>query len=66
MADTNNLQSQELENLQHDGTKALVMNIIFFVILFVGILLVPVVGFSFAAIAVSLSFIFSMLYIYLT
>ncbi|MBS4030195.1 MAG: hypothetical protein KGZ63_02045 [Clostridiales bacterium] len=65
MANTNNMQSQDLEHLHHEGNKALVINIIFFVVLFVGILLVPLVGIGFASIAISLSFIVSMLYIYL-
>jgi hypothetical protein len=59
------MQSQDLEHLHHEGNKALVINIIFFVVLFVGILLVPLVGIGFASIAISLSFIVSMLYIYL-
>lgn len=66
MANTNNMHGQDLEHLHHEGNKALIMNIIFFVVLFVGILLVPMVGIGFAALAISLSFILSMLYIYLT
>lgn len=66
MAPTGKVQSQELEHLHQEGTKALIMNIVFFVVLFAGILLVPVVGFGISAIAIALTFVVSMLYIYLT
>ena len=61
-----NIHTEEFEQLQSDGAKALIMNIVFFVVLFAGILLVPVIGFGFSAIAIGLTFIISMLYIYLT
>ncbi|EEG76016.1 hypothetical protein [Dethiobacter alkaliphilus] len=60
------MHTEDFEQLQSDGAKALIMNIVFFVILFAGILLVPVIGFGISAIAIGISFIFSMLYIYLT
>lgn len=66
MVNTGNLHGQDYEKIQHDGNKALIMNIVFFVILFVGILLVPVLGFGFSAVAIAVSFVLSMLYIYLT
>lgn len=63
---TSKTHSQDYEQLQNDGTKALIMNIVFFIVLFAGILLVPVIGFGFSAIAIGVTFIASMLYIYLT
>jgi uncharacterized membrane protein len=66
MVNTNNLQTREIEQLQHEGNKALILNILFFVVLFVGVLLVPVLGLTFSAIAIVLAFVFSLLYIYLT
>jgi hypothetical protein len=65
MANTNT-QNQELQHLHHEGAKALILNIVFFVVLFAGILLVPVIGFGFSAIAIAATFVVSMLYIYLT
>lgn len=66
MSNIGNIQGQEFEQVQQNGNKALILNIVFFVILFAGILIVPVLGFKFSAIAISASFILSMLYIYLT
>ncbi|MDW7650092.1 MAG: hypothetical protein SCK29_05105 [Bacillota bacterium] len=66
MATTGKLHGQDIEQIQHEGNKALIMNIIFFVVLFAGILLVPVMGFMFSAVAIAASFIVSMLYIYLS
>lgn len=62
----NKMHGQDLEHLQNEGNKALIMNIVFFVILFAGILLVPVLGFGFSAAAIGISFVVSMLYIYLS
>ncbi|MBS3887247.1 MAG: hypothetical protein M1552_04020 [Firmicutes bacterium] len=66
MTGTDKGSSNDLEHLHQEGTKALWINIAFFVILFIGILLVPVLGFGFSAIAIALAFIGSLLYIYLT
>ena len=66
MTGTDKGSSTDLEHLHQEGTKALWINIAFFVILFIGILLVPVLGFGFSAIAIALAFIGSLLYIYLT
>ena len=60
------LQGQDLEHMQREGSKALILNIVFFVVLFVGIILVPLVGLGFSAVAVGIAFVLSMLYIYLT
>lgn len=66
MANTGKLHSQSIEQIQQDGNKALILNIIFFVVLFAGILVVPVVGLAYSALTISVSFVASMLYIYLT
>jgi hypothetical protein len=66
MATTGKLHTQEIEHLQNEGTKALILNILFFVVLFAGILLVPVIGFMYSAVAIAIIFVLSMLYIYLT
>ncbi|MBT9168814.1 MAG: hypothetical protein DDT19_02162 [Syntrophomonadaceae bacterium] len=66
MTSTEKGSSNDLEHLHQEGTKALWINIAFFVVLFIGILLLPVLGFGFSAIAIALAFIGSLLYIYLT
>lgn len=66
MTKSAHLQNQDIEHLHKEGNKALILNIVFFVVLFAGILVVPVLGFSFSALAIFLAFVFSMLYIYLT
>jgi hypothetical protein len=63
---TTNVQKQDIQHLHHEGTKALILNIVFFVVLFAGILLVPVIGFGLSAISIAVTFVVSMLYIYLT
>lgn len=66
MANPNKVHGQDLEHMHREGNKALILNIVFFVILFVGIILVPLVGLGFSAVTVGIAFILSMLYIYLT
>jgi len=66
MTTINKGTNNDLEQLHQEGTKALWINIAFFVVLFIGILLVPVIGFGFSAIAIALAFAGSLLYIYLT
>ena len=66
MTTTDKGSNNDLEHLHQEGAKALWINIAFFVVLFIGILLVPVIGFSFSAIAIALAFVGSLLYIYLT
>lgn len=63
-----NMQTNEnnMEKLHKEGNKALIINIVFFVILFVGMLAVPFIGLTYSAIAIVIAFILSMLYIYLT
>jgi hypothetical protein len=56
----------ETEQLQQEGSKALIINIVFFVILLAGVLIMPLLGFKFAAIAIALAFVLSMVYIYMT
>lgn len=57
---------KELEHLHQEGTKALIINIGFFVALFIGILLMPILGLGFSAVIIVLAFAGSLLYIYLT
>ncbi len=57
---------KDTEELQREGSKALIMNIIFFAVLLAGVLIVPVLGFKFSAIAIAVAFILSMAYIYFT
>ena len=66
MTGIDNGSNNDLEHLHQEGTKALWTNIAFFVVLFIGILLVPILGFGFSAVAIALAFIGSLLYIYLT
>lgn len=66
MASSNRLQGQDLEQMHREGNKALILNIVFFVVLFVGIILVPLMGLGFSAVTIGIAFILSMLYIYLT
>lgn len=56
----------DMEQQQQEGRKALIMNVAFFAVLLVGIVLVPVLGLYFSAIAISLAFVASLFYIYLT
>lgn len=60
----NNLE--EKKNLKTKGNKALIINIAFFVILFGGMILVPLSGFLTAAVVIILAFIASLFYIYLS
>ncbi|MBT9172850.1 MAG: hypothetical protein DDT21_01236 [Syntrophomonadaceae bacterium] len=55
-----------MKRQQQEGRKALIMNIAFFAVLLVGIVLVPVLGLYFSAAAISLAFVASLCYIYLT
>jgi hypothetical protein len=54
------------EELGKKANKALVLNIIFFVVLFLGMLSLPFVGFYTSALIVSLIFVLTIVYIYLT
>ncbi len=56
----------ETEQLQQEGSKALIINIVFFVVLLIGVLVMPLLGLKFSAIAIALAFILSMVYIYMT
>lgn len=55
---------EEKKIYKHKGKKAMFLNIIFFVILFLGIFLVPVAGFATTLIIISLAFVLSILSIY--
>ncbi len=64
MSAVHNPKAQDLEQQQQDGNKALILNIIFFAVLLAGIVIVPVLGIGFSAVAISLAFVASLLYIY--
>ncbi len=62
--DKNSPETAEKEELKGKGKKALIVNIVFFIALFVVILLVPKIGVVPAAAVIILFFIASLLYIY--
>ena len=66
MENTIDKAEQDIQQLQSEGSKALLVNIGFFAFLFAGILLVPTMGLQFSAITICISFVLSLLYIYLT
>ena len=61
--DPNN-DNQNKKEWRTKGNKALIINIIFFVILFIGILLVPAIGWVAPAIIITLVFAGFLWYIY--
>ncbi len=65
MSNVNPSGQEEHKTWKLKGKKALIVNIIFFVVLFIGVILVPVSGFTTAAIFIVVVFIASILYIYL-
>ena len=65
MSEENNLyEKSEEKRLKEKGNKALIANIIFFVVLFLVILLTPRLGVVPASVLILLAFIASLLYIY--
>lgn len=56
----------DMKKQHKEGRKALIMNIVFFVVLLAGIVLVPILGLYFSAVAISLAFVASLFYIYLS
>ncbi len=60
------LVQQQKKELKRKGTKALKLNVVFFLILFIGILLVPAASLQTAAIAISVACVLCLLYIYFT
>lgn len=58
------MEEKEKEELKARGHKALILNIIFFLVLFAGIFLVTFTGLLPTAIIISLIFVASLLYIY--
>lgn len=58
------MEEKQKEKLKEKGNKALVLNIIFFLVLFAGIFLVTFTGLVPTVIIISLIFIVSLLYIY--
>ena len=68
--ETPEIQEAQVEEhkkeLKRKGKKALKLNVVFFLILFLGVLMVPVFGLEIAAIAITVSCALCLLYIYLT
>ncbi len=60
------MEERQKEELKAKGNKALLMNIIFFVVLFIGILIFTTTGLVPTVIIISLVFAASLLYIYLS
>jgi hypothetical protein len=58
------MEERQKEELKAKGNRVLILNIIFFLVLFAGIFLVAYAGFLTAAIIIILAFIVSLLYIY--
>ena len=54
------------KELKRKGKKAMKLNVVFFLILFLGILMVPIFGLQVAAIAITVACALCLLYIYLT
>ncbi len=60
------MEERQKEELKAKGNKALLMNVIFFLVLFVGILLATTTGLVPTVIIITLVFVASLLYIYLS
>jgi uncharacterized membrane protein len=58
------MEEKQKEELKAKGNRVLILNIIFFLVLFAGIFLVVYAGFLTSAIVIILAFIVSLLYIY--
>ncbi len=58
------MEEKQKEELKARGNKALILNIIFFVVLFLGIFMVSYTGLAVTAVVISVVFIASLLYIY--
>jgi Na+/H+ antiporter NhaD/arsenite permease-like protein len=54
------------KELKRKGKKAMKLNVVFFLILFLGVLMVPVFGLQVAAIAITVACALCLLYIYFT
>ncbi len=54
------------KELKRKGKKALKLNVVFFLMLFIGVLLVPMAGLQTAVIVISVACVLCLLYIYLT
>ncbi len=59
-----NKSRQEKKIWEIRGNRALLINIIFFVILFIGIILVPLSGLLTASIVIIVAFVASLIYLY--
>ncbi len=60
------MEEKTKEQLKAKGHRALILNIIFFIVLFAGIFLVTITGLTVTAIIISLVFVASLLYIHYT
>ncbi len=58
------MEEEKKQELKARGNKALILNIIFFVVLFLGIFMVSFAGLTATAVVISVVFIASLLYIY--
>ncbi len=58
------MEEEKKQELKARGNKALILNIVFFVVLFLGIFMVTFTGLAVTAIVISVVFIASLLYIY--
>ncbi len=62
----NTKNEKNKEELKKEGKKALILNIIFFIVLFAGMFLVPLASLKVSIIVISIAFVASLLYIYFT
>ena len=65
--ETQEAQAEEQKKeLKRKGKKALKLNVVFFLILFIGVLMVPVFGLQVAGITITILCALTLLYIFLT
>ncbi len=58
------MEEKQKEELKSRGHKALILNIIFFVVLFLGIFMVTYTGLAITAVVITIVFVASLAYIY--
>jgi len=66
MGNYSDAAARKAEKARQGKIKILILNIVFFLVLFAEALLVPVLGLNFTVAALALAFIISVLYVYLT
>ena len=64
--DNNSVSDNETKDWKSKGNRALIINIIFFLILFASIFLINLSGFAITVAVIMIAFIASILYIYLS